>query len=116
MSNEKKVLIQFAPEQQSPTLEIGHGEYSRKFDAKDSPFECPGFARKEVDGDGKETGSETVVMTAAEEAAMLLGTGYFVEATEDGRRKTVAGPQSSVAQGKIGGAPVGASEEQSAKS
>jgi len=50
--------VKFSPEQKSPTLELGHGEYSRKFSADDQPFE----------------------VKDAEEFAMLIGTGFFVEA------------------------------------
>ena len=50
--------VKFAPEQKSPTLEIGHGEYARKFDVKDSPFAC----------------------ADEEEFRLLIGTGFFVEA------------------------------------
>jgi hypothetical protein len=49
--------VKFAVEQKSPTLEIGHGEYNRKFVADDQPFE--------VD---------------EEEFVVLIGTGLFVEA------------------------------------
>jgi hypothetical protein len=49
--------VKFADEQKSPTLEIGHGEYSRKFIADEQPFEV---------GD--------------EEFRMLIGTRLFVEA------------------------------------
>jgi DNA replication initiation complex subunit (GINS family) len=49
--------VKFAVEQKSPTLEIGHGEYSRKFVADDQPFE--------VDD---------------EEFTLLIGTGLFVAA------------------------------------
>jgi hypothetical protein len=55
---EVKKKLQFAPEQKSPTLDIGNGDYSRHFDAKDQPFEA-----------------------GEEEARMLLNTGHFVEAT-----------------------------------
>jgi hypothetical protein len=50
--------VKFAVEQKSPTLEIGHGEYSRRFVADDQPFE----------------------VSDEEEFTMLLGTGLFVEA------------------------------------
>jgi hypothetical protein len=76
MADEKKIIkLQFAPEQKSPTLDIGHGEYSRKFDAKDQPFECD-----------------------EEEARMLLRMpeGFFVAAVEK---------SAPPAAGKIGGAP-----------
>lgn len=48
--------VRFAPAQESPTLEIGNGEYHRVFEAKDQPFACK-----------------------KDEAAMLLRTGHFVE-------------------------------------
>jgi hypothetical protein len=32
--------VKFAPEQKSPTLEIGNGQYVRSFNEKDQPFEC----------------------------------------------------------------------------
>jgi hypothetical protein len=48
----------FAPEQKSPTLEVGGGEYVRKFDAKDQPFS----------------------VQDKEELRRLLNTGHFVEA------------------------------------
>jgi hypothetical protein len=82
MSDEKRtVKIQFAPEQKSPTLDIGHGEYSRKFDVKDQPFECD-----------------------EEEARMLLRMpeGFFVAAVE---KKEADKLSALPTAGKIGGAP-----------
>ncbi|SRR6266496_750707 len=98
-----KIKLQFAPGQPAAgnhpktgeplppasSIEIGHGEYSRKFDAKDQPFECD-----------------------AEEARLLLGTGVFVEATEkpavsqEPEKTTPQEPEKTTPpQGKIGGAP-----------
>jgi hypothetical protein len=73
--------LQFSPEQKSPTLEIGNGEYSRKFDVKDQPFD--------VDD---------------EEARLLMATGHFVEASAKPESQ-VSSPKPQV-MGKIGGAPV----------
>jgi len=56
-SDKPKQFMKFAASQKSPTLEIGHGEYRRKFEAKDQPFA--------VD---------------QEEAKFLKGTGHFVDA------------------------------------
>lgn len=53
--------LKFKADQKSPTLEIGHGEYRRKFDAKEQPFE----------------------VESEEELRFLKGTGYFVEVKED---------------------------------
>jgi len=68
----KKVLLRFHEEQTSPTLEIGHGEYTRKFDAKEQPFECE-----------------------PEEAELLKRTGYFVD--ESAAAKAEAGEKSNTA-------------------
>jgi len=60
-----QTFLKFRASQKSPTLEIGHGEYTRKFDAKEQPFE--------VD---------------EQEAAFLKGTGYFVDATPPAPKKS----------------------------
>ena len=79
--SDSKIKLRFADDQKSPTLDIGHGEYSRRFDVKDSPFECD-----------------------AEEAATLLRTGYFVAAeSKQDVGKDAAAP--APVMGKIGGAP-----------
>ena len=83
MSDEKKVKIQFAPEQKSPTLEIHQGEYRRLFDVKDQPFECD-----------------------LEEAAWLLKEGHFIEAPADATKDASKMPATPVA-GKIVAAPAG---------
>ena len=99
--SDSKIKLRFADDQKSPTMEIGNGTYHRKFIAKDQPFECD-----------------------KDEAAMLLRTGHFVE-LEAGVSKQAAQPAAASAPstptppavlGKIGGAPAGASEEQSGKS
>ena len=59
-----KVFLKFRATQKSPTLEIGHGEYTRKFEAKDQPFECD-----------------------EEEAGMLKRTGFFVDAKDDSEKE-----------------------------
>ena len=59
MSEQAKVFLKFHEDQKSPTLELGHGEYTRKFEASAQPFECE-----------------------PEEALFLKATGYFVDAIE----------------------------------
>jgi len=99
MAEEKKpIKLRFADDFKSPMLEIGHGQYDRKFVAAEQPFEMTGFSIKEIDGDGKETGNEIVIVTPEEEAKILLATGHFVE-DEAGAKKT----QKPRNEGKIGG-------------
>ncbi len=73
----------FSEQQKSPTLEIGHGEYRRKFDVKDQPFEC-------------ETKSE---------ARMLLRTGNFVEQAAAGSEQAAGAEAAATAPDKIDTTP-----------
>lgn len=52
--------LRFKADQKSPLLEIGHGEYNRKFKADEQPFEVEN----------------------EEELRLLKGTDYFVEVSE----------------------------------
>jgi hypothetical protein len=111
MAENTSIKLRFADDFKSPTLEIGHGQYDRKFDVKEQPFEMKGYAVKEIGEDGKETGAETVIVTPEEEARILLGTGHFVE---DGQEQGVKSKEPKRNLGKIGGAP--ARSEESAQS
>jgi len=64
---------------QSAVVEFANGDYYRKFDVKDQPFEITGVSHA-VPADGKER--VVVDMTAEEEAAMLIRSGHFVPASE----------------------------------
>lgn len=82
MSDKKQIVkLNFADHQQSPTLDFGLGEYRRKFDAKEQPFECD-----------------------EEEAAMLLRDGSFVVAGEKGKASKAArktGGDESTTEGSV---------------
>ena len=52
--------LKFRATQKSPTLDLGHGDYRRRFEAKDQPFE----------------------VESEEEYTFLKNTGYFVDAKE----------------------------------
>lgn len=100
MSDEKPTIkLKFAPlvpatdendkpREQSPVVEIANGEYHRRFEAKDQPFEVTGFTRVELDEAGKERVDSknnkivTAILTPAEEAHLLLNTGHFVVVEE----------------------------------
>lgn len=77
MADEKKqtIKLQFAAEQTSPTLDINNGDYDRKFDVKDQPFECE-----------------------PEEAAMLLRTPFFVVASGAKPKKPRGGAEADAEQ------------------
>jgi hypothetical protein len=89
MANEQTMKLKFADDFKSPTLEIGQGDYVRKFDAKDQPFEC-----------------------SKEEAEMLLRTKHFVVVEPESAatpKKEASAKKGDAAKlqntGKIGGAP-----------
>jgi len=88
MAEIKPIKLRFADAVTSPVLEIGNGDYARKFETKDQPFEC----------------------ATEEECDMLLRTGHFVE--DDGTLKPDAetrgggdAEKKPVNLGKIGGSP-----------
>lgn len=75
--------VQFAPSQTSATLDIGHGEYRRRFNAKDQPFEVVGLSRTEKNRKDEEV--KVSVLSAAEELQLLLDTGLFVVVEQSGQ-------------------------------
>lgn len=121
MSDEKQIVrVQFAPldppkdekgrdRKQSPVVEVANGDYYRKFDAAEQPFEVTGTSHAET-VDGKE---RTVVdITPEEELRLLLADGHFVVVEESEPRAVATGsvPPASAGGskknlGKIGGAP-----------
>lgn len=87
--NQSTIKLRFADDFKSPTLEVGQGDYVRKFDAKDQPFEC-----------------------SKQEAEMLLRTKNFVvaEAATDSAKNEALPKKPGVVSGlksagKIGGSP-----------
>jgi hypothetical protein len=98
---------------QSPVVEFANGDYYRRFEAKNSPFEVIGKSHTDKDSRGNE---RTVVdMTPEEEAAMLVNSGHFVRVKESEPEAVATGSVEASAQsgtdapapvkGNIGGAP-----------
>jgi len=77
---DEKIFLKFRSAQESPTLEIGVGEYRRVFKAEEQPFEMTGVKRK-VGEPGEER--EVVVVTPAEEERLLRNTGFFIGKDEE---------------------------------
>lgn len=100
MAENKSTKLRFTENFKSPTLEIGHGQYDRKFKAGDQPFEMTGCSIKEFDSEGRETGAEIVIVTPEEEARILLATGYFVE---DGQQQIAKSREPKRSLGKVAG-------------
>jgi len=102
MSDEKpKIKLQFAPldpktdergknRKQSPVVELRNGDYYRKFEAKDAPFEITGVTHTDQDSQGKDR--EVVDMTAEDEAGMLIRSGHFVLVDEGAKAETADTP------------------------
>jgi hypothetical protein len=112
MSDEKKpIKVKFKDDFKSPTLEIGHSEYRRSFDAKGQPFEVTGVTRTVKAKRAGEKDREVVVLSPETELAILLDTGHF-EVVEDGAQSKIQSAKSTgsavatpalQSAGKIGG-------------
>jgi len=106
--------LEFAAEQKSPTLEIGVGEYRRRFDAKDQPFECEQEEAKmllrsghfeEVKEQEQAAGADdtTSAETKSEPGAVATGSNAALDSPAETKAK--AAPGRRIPKGKIGGAP-----------